>query len=99
MGKNVPPGQRAHHRLRQLQRARGVGGQRDFFVQQFLDDRESIEAGHLYVEENQIGIVLSDQINRVKPIFTLSDNVNLSYVFQQIGKLVARKLFIVNYHR
>ena len=40
-----------------------IFGRSTLFVEQFLDDAEAIEAGHLYVEKDQIGVVLADPGN------------------------------------
>src|SRR4029077_9016798 len=36
-------------------------GQDYFLVKQFLDDAEAIEAGHLHVEKDQVGIMFADE--------------------------------------
>ena len=68
----------------------------DLLVEQFLDDAEAIEAGHLYVEKDQVGVVLADQIDAFEPVFALGHDVHVADIFQQEGKLVAGKLFIVH---
>ena len=71
-------------------------GQDDFLVEQFLDDAKAVEAGHLHVEEDQVGIVFADQIDAFDPVLALGHNVHVADILQQEGKFVAGKLFIVH---
>ena len=71
-------------------------GKSDFLVEQFLDDAEAVEAGHLHVEKDQVGIVLADQVDAFEPVLALGHDVHVADIFQQEGKFVAGKLFIVH---
>ena len=67
----------------------------DFAVQQLLDDAESVQPRHLHVEEDQIGRELLDQAHRLDAVLALRQDVDIEFA-QQVGKLVARQLFVVN---
>ena len=71
-------------------------GKGDFLVQQFLDDAKAVEAGHLHVEKDQVGIVFADEVDAFDPVLALGHDVHVADIFQQEGKFVAGKLFIVH---
>ena len=71
-------------------------GKGDFLVEQFLDHAKAIEAGHLHVEKDQVGVVLADQVDAFEPVFALGHDVHVADIFQQEGKFVTGKLFIVH---
>ena len=74
-------------------------GQRDFLVEQLLDDAEAVEAGHLHVEEDEVGAAVLDQADGFEPVLTLGYDVDLAGVFEQVGKLVAGELLVVDNDR
>ncbi len=51
--------------------------QRDFSIQQLFDYAKAIEAGHLHVEEDQIGIVLANETDALDSVFALGDNIDI----------------------
>ena len=71
-------------------------GQRDFFVQQLLDDPKAVEAGHLHVEKNQVGIMLFDEVDSFEAVFALGDDVHVAGILQQVSEFVAGELFVVH---
>src|SRR5258708_3743101 len=73
--------------------------QGDFLVQQFLDHTEAVEAGHLHVEENQIGAVLFDEVDGFKTVLALRDNIDVARAFTQVSEFVAGELVIVHDYR
>ena len=73
--------------------------QRDFLVEQLLDDAEAVEAGHLHVEEDEVGTALLDQVDGLEAVLALGDDVDISSVFEQVGKLIPGKLFVVDNDR
>ena len=71
-------------------------GQDYFLVEQFLDDAKAIEARHLHVEKDQVGIVFANEIDAFEPIFALGHDVHVADIFQQKGEFVTGKLFVVH---
>ena len=71
-------------------------GQGNFLVEQFLDHAEAIEAGHLHVEKNQVGIVFADEIDAFDAVLALRHNVDVAHIFKQEGEFVAGELLIVH---
>jgi len=71
-------------------------GQGNLAIEQLLDDAETVEAGHLDVEKNEIGIVFLDQADGFEAVLALGDDVNISGVFEQVGEFVACQLFVVD---
>ena len=61
---------------------------RDLAVEEFFDDTEAVETGHLHVEEDEVGIVLADQIDGFEAVFALGDNVDVGMI-EQVGEFVA----------
>jgi hypothetical protein len=43
---------------------------------EFLEDAEAIKAGHLDIEEDEVGIVLLDEVDGVETVFALCDEVD-----------------------
>ena len=76
--------------------AKTILRQRNLAVEQLLDDAEAVEAGHLHVEKKQVGIVLADEVDGFKAVFALRDDVDIAGILEQIGKFVARELFIID---
>jgi len=71
---------------------------RDFelALDEFLEDAEAVEAGHLDVEEDEIGIVLLDEVDGVEAVFALSEEMNFGETFEEEGEFFAGGLFVVN---
>ncbi len=84
-----------------LHRVLVVGGgeddlrQRNLAVHQLLDDAEAVEARHLHVEEDEVGRELLDEVDRLDAVLALRDDIDVELA-QEIRKLVARKLLVVN---
>ena len=73
-------------------------GQRNFLVEQFLDNAEAVEAWHLHVQKNQIRTVLADQIDRFHSIFALGYDLHIADVLQQISEFISGQLLIIDDH-
>src|SRR5690348_3033680 len=80
---------RRENDLRQLQ----------FFLDDFFEDAEAVEAGHLHVEEDEVGRVLLDQVHGFEAVLPLSDERDFWKRLQQVGELLARGLFVVDDER
>jgi hypothetical protein len=50
----------------------------------------------LDIEKDQVRIVLADEVDAFEAVLALGHNLDVTYVFQQEGKFVAGKLFIVH---
>ncbi len=62
----------------------------------FFEDAEAVEAGHLNVEEDEIGRVFFDEIDGFQAIFADAKEIELGEPFQEEGEFVASGLFVVN---
>ena len=51
--------------------------ERDFPVEQLLDYAKTVEPGHLDVKEDEIGVVLTNQVNGFDAILTLSHDTDI----------------------
>ena len=71
-------------------------GEGNLAVEQLLDYAETVQARHLDVEKHQVRIVFADQADRFQAILALRDHVHVVQVFEQIGELIARQLFVVD---
>ena len=76
--------------------AKTICGSGNFAVQQLLDHAEAVEAGHLHIEENEVGRKLLDQVDGFHAVLALCHDVDIEFA-QQVGKLIARQLFVVHY--
>ena len=55
-----------------------IFGKRDFSIQKLLDYAKAIEAGHLHIEENQVGIVFADEIDAFDAVLALGNYVDVA---------------------
>ena len=68
----------------------------DFALDQLLQHPEAVEAGHLHVEENQVGGVLLDQRDGFDAVLPLPDDADLGKTLEQKSQLVASGLFVID---
>src|SRR5262249_28860483 len=71
----------------------------DLLVDKLLDDAETVKARHLYVEKDQIGRVLSDQINCFQAVAAVRHYGDVIHRLEQVAEFVARQLLVVDDHR
>ena len=71
-------------------------GQGHFSVEQLLDDAEAVEAGHLHIEKNQVGIVFADEVDGFDAVLALGNDVHIADILEQVGEFVAGQLLIVH---
>ena len=57
-------------------------GDFEFALDDFLEDAEAVEAGHLHVEENQVGRMLLDQVESVDAVLALADEIDFGEGFE-----------------
>ena len=88
-----------------IERLHGVvvegGGEDDvrdfeFALDEFLEDAEAVEAGHLDVEEDEIGVVLFNEVDGVEAVFSLGEEMDFGEGFEEEGELLAGGLFVVD---
>ncbi len=61
-----------------------------------LDDGKTVEAGHLHVKENQVGVVFLNQVDRFNAVGALGYNVDAAQSFEQVLELIASQLFVID---
>jgi hypothetical protein len=61
-----------------------------------LNDSEAIQPRHLYVKEDDVGMVLLDEFDSFDSICALSDDVDVWRGLKQVGEFVAGELFVVD---
>lgn len=71
-------------------------GDFQFALDEFLEDAEAVEAGHLDIEENEVGIVFLDEIDGVETVFALGEEMDFREAFEEEGELLASGLFVVD---
>jgi len=77
---------------------RGENNLRDaeFAFEEFFDNAEAIEAGHLHVEEHKVGFVLLDQRDGFEAVLAQGNHVHFGKALQQIEQFVARGALVVH---
>ena len=68
----------------------------DFALDEFLQDAETVEAGHLDVEEDEVGVVFFDEVDGFEAVFALADEGDFGESFEEEGEFFARGLFVVD---
>jgi len=71
-------------------------GNFEFALDEFLQDAETVEAGHLDVQEDQVGRVFLDEVDGFDAIFALADERDFREGFEEEGEFLASGLFVVN---
>jgi hypothetical protein len=61
-----------------------------------LDYREAIEAGHLNVEEDEVGMMLLDELDGLDSVCALGDDVDIRGGLEQVSQLIASELFVID---
>ncbi len=77
------------------------GGENDvrdfeFALDELFEDAEAVEAGHLHVEEEQVGGMLFDEIDGFEAVFALGLEMDFGEGFEEEGQLFTSGLFVVN---
>jgi hypothetical protein len=73
-------------------------GQGNLLVEQLFDDAEAVEAGHLHIEKDEVGIVFADEIHSFDTILALSYDVNVVDALEEESEFVSRQLLVVHDH-
>ena len=71
-------------------------GNFEFALDEFLEDAEAVEAGHLDVEENKVGRMFFYEVDGFEAVFALADERNFGEGFEEIGEFLAGGLFVVD---
>jgi hypothetical protein len=68
----------------------------EFAFNEFLEDAETVEAGHLHVEENEVRRVFLDEVDGVEAVFALGQEVDFGEGFEEKREFLTRGLFVVD---
>lgn len=68
----------------------------EFALDEFLEDAEAVEAGHLDIEEDEVGGVFLDEIDGFEAVFALADERDFREGFEKVGELLAGGLLVVD---
>jgi hypothetical protein len=68
----------------------------EFTLDEFLQDAEAVEAGHLHVEKNEIGRMFLDEVDGFETIFALAEKIDLGKGFEEKGEFIASGFFVVD---
>jgi hypothetical protein len=71
-------------------------GDFEFALDELLKDAEAVEAGHLDVEEDEIGGMLFDEGDGFKAVFALADEGDFGEGFEEEGEFLAGGFFVVD---
>lgn len=71
-------------------------GDFEFALDELLEDAETIEAGHLDIEEDEVGIVFLDEVDGIETVFALSEEMDFGETFEEEGEFFAGGLFVVH---
>jgi len=65
-------------------------------AQEFFEDGEAIEAGHLDIEKDDVGLVLTDELDGFDAVGSVGENVDAASSFEEELELLAGERFIVD---
>ena len=65
-------------------------------LNQFFEHREAIEARHLDVEKNHVGMMGADEVDGFDAVLALAEHVDAAGGIEEVFKLLAGQLFIVD---
>ena len=71
-------------------------GDFEFTLDEFLEHAEAIEAGHLDVEEDEVGGVFFDEGDGFEAVFPLADERDFGEGFEEEGEFLAGGFFVVD---
>ena len=71
-------------------------GDFEFTLDEFLQDAETIESGHLNIEEDEIGSVFLDEADGFEAVFSMADDRNLGEGFEKEGEFLAGGFLVVD---
>jgi hypothetical protein len=61
-----------------------------------FEDAEAVEAGHLDIEEEQVGGMLLDEVDGFEAVFALGEEIDFGEGFEEEGEFLASGLFVVD---
>ena len=68
-------------------------------LDELLEHGESVEAGHLHIEKDEVGLVLADELDGLDAVCALGHDFDAAGGVEQILQLFARELLIVDDER
>jgi hypothetical protein len=71
-------------------------GERDLFFAEALDDAEAVEAGHLNVEEDEVGFEVLDELEGFETVRGGGGDIDIGELFEEEGEFIAGEGFIID---
>jgi hypothetical protein len=71
-------------------------GNFELALNELLEDPEAVEAGHLDIEEYEVGTVFLDKVDGVEAVFALGENVDVGKAFEEESEFLASGFFVVH---
>ncbi len=68
----------------------------EFALDEFLEDAEAVEAGHLDVEEDEVGRVFLDEVHGFEAVFALAEEIDFGKGFEKEGEFFTSGFFVVD---
>lgn len=68
----------------------------EFAFDELFEDAETIEAGHLNVEEDQVWSVFLDEIDSFDTVFPLGEEIDFRKGFEEEGEFLSSRFFVVD---
>ena len=71
-------------------------GDFEFALDEFLEDAETVEAGHLDIQKDQVGAVFLDEGDGIEAVLALGEKMDFGESFQEKGQFFAGGFFVVD---
>jgi hypothetical protein len=68
----------------------------EFALDEFFEDAETVETGHLHVEEDEVGRVLLDEVDGFQAVLALTEEIDFREGFEEEREFFASGLFVVD---
>ena len=65
-------------------------------IEQLLEHGKAVQAGHLHVQEHEVGLMPADEIDGLDAVGALAQNLHAARVFEQELELLAAERFVVD---
>src|ERR1700680_4935635 len=65
-------------------------------LDKLLDYAKTVQARHLHLEENKVGVVVLDERNRLESVLALGDQIDLRKSLEEVGELVPGGTFVID---
>jgi hypothetical protein len=71
-------------------------GNFEFAFDELFQDTETVKAGHLDIEENEVGGMFFDKVDGFKAVLALAKEIDFGKGFEEEGEFVASRFFVVD---